>query len=141
MATAIDKNLLTIGGSCIIYVDEVNSPKGYWWGTVILLEPFTVEITGGRFGFQKDSLGYYNLEKPLYTNEQKNAIPSYQCTVYPDIPSVRRLLHDLIKKEEELNRKNVHIVMLKEFYNDLITHLKLKGFEDRQKETRENKNK
>jgi hypothetical protein len=137
MATAIDKNLLTINGPCIIYVNEVNSPKGYWWGTVVLLEPFTVRITGGRFGFQKDSLGYYNLEKPLYTNEQKDITPSYQCTIYPDIPSVRRLLHNLLKTEEELNHKNKHIIKLGDFFKDLIVHLKLKGFE----EAKENKNK
>lgn len=137
MVSVFEKKLLTINGSCIIYVNEVNSPKEYWWGTVILLEPFTVKITGGRFGFQKDILGYYNLEKPLFTNEEKDTIPSYHCTVYPDISSVRQLLHDLIKNKEELDRKDQSIIRLKEIYNDLITHLKFKGFEEQQKETKE----
>lgn len=124
-ASTYDKKLLTLNSQCIIYVDEVNSPTGYWWGTVILLEPLTAKITGGKF-----DLNDGNFLKPKYSNEKENQIPSLNYKIYPDNPIIREVLFKFLKEKEKLDKKNEYIRELKEMYTELIISMKTKEFEE-----------
>lgn len=93
-----DISLLGEGASCIIRVNDVNSPTGVWWGTVEdVMErdghlAVRAVITGGRFNI--DDTGCI-----VYSTEKKEVVPYVNYTVYPDTHTTRELFHHLLKAE------------------------------------------
>ena len=105
-ANISEQNLYTVGGSCIIYMYEYQT---YNWGTVESIEVeeksyggprlvITAKFTGGEF--KLDEKG-----NPVYTSEKKGDTPFYSYSVYPDTPSLRTVLSDMLKRNSNLNNK------------------------------------
>jgi hypothetical protein len=99
-----DAEFYKIGAQCIIEVDCVNSPTGWWWGTIIKHEylysdriKVIASITGGRF-----QIGDHY--KPIYSDEYKDDVPRINYIIYPNpiVNGCTNLLWRFLQQENEI---------------------------------------
>lgn len=106
-----DDILFIVGSKCIIEIDDVNSPTGFWWGTISSVTfnenvkgwYVKATITEGRF-----TIGEYGTE--IYSNEFEGREPSVNYTLYPRTKQTIELVWDIIRNN---NRKNQEILELR----------------------------
>lgn len=87
--------LLEQGARCIIAVDDVNTPTGWWWGIVDKAADHgtyvsvDAHITGP---FQFEPGGIYRNEVPLYGDAHIQPAVNYR--IYPDTRDIRELIRE-----------------------------------------------
>ena len=93
------------GQICILYVDDVNTPTGWWFGVVD-----TVVQHGSWADISAHITGPFMLDKswkPIYGNQKE--LPFQNYAVYPDTPSMRSVIWQLLKdlRAEQDSAKNL----------------------------------
>lgn len=102
--TAQTDATLEVGTTCIIHVDEVNSPKGWWFGVVdkIVDHGTYREVTAHITGEFRLNANW----RPIYTGEVNQKDPYLNYTVYPDNESTRSLVNTLRLHIADVTGKN-----------------------------------
>jgi hypothetical protein len=99
-----DAAWLSPGNSCIIEVDSVNSPTGFWWGEVIEISHkmdylhVKAKIVGGRVKFNDGC-------EEIKSSEQRGVIPNLNYHVYSDTETTRSFVRHIIRETEKLRGK------------------------------------
>jgi len=121
-AQVCDKDLLKPGSPCIIEVNRVNSPEGYWWGEVLEADnremylEVTAKITGGRVQFGE-------MGEPVRSDEHKDKIPSVNYKVYPDTDTTQMLFSRIIRAEANADRANDKVAHWRDVHTQTMEHL------------------
>lgn len=95
---------LRVGDSCIIYVDDVNTPHGWWKGEVVSVEEHerytsvTAKIVDGRL---KDH------RNPSFRDYYDRA-PTVNYTVYPADPGTTHLVDRIQDLERVVDKANAN---------------------------------
>jgi hypothetical protein len=114
-------SILANGDRCIIYVDIVNSPSGWWWGQVTSTDPLSAVITG-EFLFTPYPQGY-QVRAPVYGESRAAPVSNY--TVYvanQDNVGLISALADMKKAHKEAMAKATTQI---ETLHDVIRGLKV----------------
>jgi hypothetical protein len=124
-ANLCDAGLLEPGSMCIIEVDDVNSPTGLWWGTVVEVIPHdnylavSAKITGGKFTMNGDS--------PVLCNEEQGQTPHVNYTVYPSTKTTRRLFSCIKREQANAERARMKSLQWKTTHLETMEHLVRRG--------------
>lgn len=121
-----DRDALNVGASCIIEVNEVNSPTGLWWGKVVAVEVIGHDhafllvdavIDGGRFAFEEIR------HTPIRSDELKGQQPSVNYSVYPDTETTRELLRRLQYSRQLIVEEHARTGYWQMIFHETITCL------------------
>lgn len=133
-----DQPFLGPGRSCIIVVDDVNSPTGIWWGKVVETNvsgspgnqylQVEAQIDGGAFRLALD-IG--RCGDPIRSDEYRGQTPRANYRVYPDTATTRQLFQQIITARAETCMARDNAKLWRRAHLETVEHLARLGLVSR----------